>query len=205
MSFVTPIGNYHYKVMPFGLKNAGSTYQRIMTKMFESQMSKNIEVYIDDMVVKSKIVSEHIGNLTNIFKILRGHKLRLNASKCFFGVGSGKFLGYMVTHQGIEVNPDQVKAINNLQPLRNPKELQKLIGMMTALNRFISQSADRCRPFFLLINKWKGFEWTEECAQVFQQLKEYLSFPFILLSPEADEILFAYIVVAPHTVSLVLI
>ena len=205
MSFVTPIGNYHYKVMPFGLKNVGSMYQRIMTKMFESQMSKNIEVYIDDMVVKSKIVSEHIGNLTNIFKILRGYKLRLNASKCLFGVGSGKFLGYMVTHQGIEVNPDQVKAINNLQPLRNPKEVQKLIGMMTALNRFISQSADRCRPFFLLINKWKCFEWTEECAQAFQQLKEYLSHPPIMSSPEADEVLFAYIAVAPHAVSLVLI
>ena len=97
-SFVTPIGNYHYKVMPFGLKNAGSTYQRMMTKMFEVQMGKNIEVYIDDMVVKSKIVSEHVGDLTNIFKILKGHKLRLNASKYSFGVGSGKFLGYMVTH-----------------------------------------------------------------------------------------------------------
>ena len=97
-SFVTPIGNYHYKVMPFGLKNAGSTYQRMMTKMFEAQMGKNIEVYIDDMVMKSKIVSEHVGDLTNIFKILRGHKLHLNASKYSFGVGSGKFLGYMVTH-----------------------------------------------------------------------------------------------------------
>ena len=97
-SFVTPIRNYHYKVMPFGLKNARSTYQRMMTKMFESQMGKNIEVYIDDMVVKSKIVFEHIGDLTNIFEILRGHKLRLNASKCFFGVGSSKFLSYMVTH-----------------------------------------------------------------------------------------------------------
>ena len=123
MSFVTPIGNYHYKVMPFGLKNAGSTYQRMMIKMFESQMGKNIEVYINDMVVKSKKVSEHIGDLTNIFEIPRGHKLRLNASKCSFGVGSGKFLGYMVTHQGIEVNLDQIKAINNLQPPRNPKEV----------------------------------------------------------------------------------
>ena len=123
MSFVTPIGNYHYKVMPFGLKNAGLTYQRMMIKMFKSQMGKNIEVYIDDMVVKSKKVSEHIGDLTNIFEILRGHKLRLNASKCSFGVGSGKFLGYMVTHQGIEVNLDQIKAINNLQPPRNPQEV----------------------------------------------------------------------------------
>ena len=116
ISFVTPIGNYHYKLMPFGLKNDGFTYQRMMTKMFEAQTGKNIEVYIDDMMVKSKIVSEHIGDLTNIFKILKGHKLRLNASKCSFGVGSGKFLGYMVTHRGIEVNPDQIKAINSLQP-----------------------------------------------------------------------------------------
>ena len=102
--------------MPFDLKNVGSTYQRMMTKMFKSQMGKNIEVYIDNMVVKSKIVSEHIENLTNIFEILRGHKLRLNASKCSFGVGLGKFLGYMVTYQGIKVNPDQIKVINNLQP-----------------------------------------------------------------------------------------
>ena len=191
--------------MSFGLKNVGSMYQKMMTKMFEAQMGKNIEVYIDHMVVKSKMESEHIGDLTNIFQILRGHKLRLNASKCSFGVGSGKFLGYMVTHRGIEINPDQVKAINNLQPPRNPKEIQRLTGMMVALNRFISRSANRCRLFFLLMNKWKGFEWTEECAQAFQQLKDYLSRPPIMSSPETDEVLFAYITVAPHVVSLLLI
>ena len=168
-------------------------------------MGKNIEVYIDDTVVKSKIVSEHVGDLINILKILRGHKLRLNASKCSLRVGSGKFLGYMVTHRGVEVNPDQIKAINSLQPPRNPKEVQKLTGMMAALNRFISRSTERCRPFFLLMNKWKGFEWTEECAQAFQQLKEYLFHSPIMSSPEIDEVLFAYIVVAPHAVSLVLI
>ena len=113
-TFVTPVGNYHYKVMLFGLKNAGSTYQQMMTKMFEPQLGKNVEVYIHDMVVKSKLVSEHVGDLISIFEILREHKLRLNASKCSFGVGSGKFLGYMVTHRGIEVNPDQIKAINYL-------------------------------------------------------------------------------------------
>ena len=92
--------------MPFGLKNAGSTYQRMMTKMFEPQLGKNVEVYIDDMVVESKVVSKHLADLSNIFEILRRHKLRLNAFKCSFGVGSGKFLGYMVTHRGIEVNPN---------------------------------------------------------------------------------------------------
>ena len=157
-AFVTPTGNYHYKVMPFDLKNLGSTYQRMMTRMFESLLGKNIEVYIDYMVVESKAVSEHVGDLGDIFEILRKHKLRLNASKCSFGVGSSKFLGYMVTHHEIEVNPDQVKAINSLQPPRNPKEVQKLTRMTTTLNWFISRSTDRCRPFFQLLNKWKGFE-----------------------------------------------
>ena len=123
IAFVTLVGNYHYKVMPFGLKNAGSAYQRMITKMFEPQLGKNVEVYINDMVMKSKLVSEHLADLTSIFEILREHKLRLNASKCSFGVGSRKFLGYMVTHRGIEVNPDQIKAINSLQPPQNPKEV----------------------------------------------------------------------------------
>ena len=111
----------------------------------------------------------------------------------------------MVTHRGIEVSPDQIKAIHNLQPPQNLKEVQRLIGMIAALNRFISRSADRCQPFYLLMNKWKGFEWSEDYALAFQQLKEYLSRPPIMSSPEADEILFAYIMVAPHAVSLVLI
>ena len=105
-----------------------------MTRMFEPQLRKNIEIYIDDMVVKSKLESKHINNLGNIFEILSRHKLRLNASMCSFGVRPGKFLGYMVTHRGIKVNLDQIKAIDNLQPPRNPKEVRKLTGMTTALN-----------------------------------------------------------------------
>ena len=166
-AFMTPTGNYHYKVMPFSLKNAGSTYQKMMTRMFEPQLGKNIEIYVDDMVVKSKVVSKHLGDLDNIFDVLRRNKLRLNASKCSFDVGSGKFLGYIVTHRGIEVNPDQIKAINDLKPPRNAKEVQKLTGMIATLNRFISRLADRCRPFYLLINKWKGFEWSEDCTAGF--------------------------------------
>ena len=94
-----------------------------MTRMFEPQLGKNIEVYIADMVVKSKLESKHVNDLGNIFEILRRHKMQLNASKCSFGIGSGKFLGYMVTHHRIEVNPDQIKAINNLQLPQNPKEV----------------------------------------------------------------------------------
>ena len=102
--------------------------------MFESQLGKNIEVYIDDMVVKSKVEFEYIDDLGNVFEILRKHKLHLNAAKCSFGVGSGKFLGYMVTHRRIEVDPNQIRAINDLQPPSNPKEVQKLTGMTSALN-----------------------------------------------------------------------
>ena len=91
--------------------------------MFESQFRKSIEAYIDDMVVKSMVASEHVRDLGDIFEILRRHKLRLNASRCSFGVGLGKFLGYMVTHRGIEVSPDQIKAVNSLQPPWNTKEV----------------------------------------------------------------------------------
>ena len=122
-AFLTPIGNYHYKVMPFSLKKAGSTYQRMMTRMFESQLRKSIEAYIDDMVLKSKVASKHVRDLRDIFEILKRHRLRLNASKCSSGVGLGKFLGYRVTHRGIEVNPDQIRVVNSLRPPRNPKEV----------------------------------------------------------------------------------
>ena len=91
------------------------------------------------MMVKSKVVSEHLEDLGGTFNVLKRHKMRLNASKCSFGVRSGKFLGYMVTHRGIEVNPDQIKAINDLKPPQNAKDVQKLIGIITVLNRFISR------------------------------------------------------------------
>ena len=110
------------------------------------------------MVLKSKAKTEHVNDLESVFEVSRKHKLCLNASKCSFGVSLGKFLGYMVTHRGIEVNPNQMKEINDLQPPRNPKEVQKFMEMIVALNRFISRSTDRCRPFFQLLHKWRGFE-----------------------------------------------
>ena len=114
-------------------------------------------------------------------------------------------MGFMVTHRGIEVNSNEIKAINNIRTPRNLKEVQKLTGMAAALNRFISRSVDRCRPFFLLINKWKNFEWTKECAEAFQQLKDYLARSPVMSSPKPDEVIFAYIAVASYAVSLVLI
>ena len=101
MTFISPNANYHYTVMPFGLKNAGATYQQMMTRMFRDKIGRTVEVYIDDIVVKSKQEIQHIEDLQWVFEILRQQKLRLNAEKCAFGVGAGKFLGYLITCRGI--------------------------------------------------------------------------------------------------------
>ena len=144
-------------------------------------------------------------DLGEVFSVLREHKLHLNASKCSFRVSSGKFVGYMITHQGIEVNPNQIKAINNLHLPWNPKEVQKLTGMAAALNRFISRSADRCHPFFQLLHEWREFCWIEVCVVAFEELKQYLSSPPILSRPEKEEVLYAYLVITNYVVSLVLV
>ena len=143
--------------MPFGLKNARATYQRMMTRMFRDKIGRTMEVYIDDMVVKSKQESRHIEDLQGTFEVLWQHKLRLNAEKCIFGVGASKFLGYLITNWGIEINPDQIDAVRRLNPSSNLNEVQKLTGMLAAFNRFISKFADCCRPFYQFLKKWKGF------------------------------------------------
>uniref|UniRef100_A0A2N9HAT4 Uncharacterized protein n=1 Tax=Fagus sylvatica TaxID=28930 RepID=A0A2N9HAT4_FAGSY len=200
-AFITPRGIFCYKVMPFGLKNAGATYQRMITKMFSSQLGKTVEVYIDDMVVKSVRAEDHLEDLRAVFNTLRRHRLKLNASKCAFGVGSGKFLGFMVTQRGIEANPDQISAILELRPPRTVREVQKLTGMAAALNRFISRAAEKCRPFFDLIKKGKNFHWGEQSDQAFERLKEYLSAAPLLSTPVNGESLYVYLAVSEHAVS----
>lgn len=143
-SFITPEGNYHYTMMPFGLKNVGATYQRMVTRMFKELISRTMEVYIDDMVVKMREKVGHACDLVNVFDIFKQHKLRLNTEKCAFGVGLAKFLGYMTSTHGIKVNPDQITPIQQLHPPSNLKEVQKLTGMIAVLNRFVLRSADRC-------------------------------------------------------------
>uniref|UniRef100_A0A2N9GIN6 Uncharacterized protein n=1 Tax=Fagus sylvatica TaxID=28930 RepID=A0A2N9GIN6_FAGSY len=200
-AFITPRGIFCYKVMPFGLKNAGATYQRMITKMFSSQLGKTVEVYIDDMVVKSIYAEDHLGDLRLVFNTLRRHHLKLNASKCAFGVGSGKFLGFMVTQRGIEANPDQISAILELRPPRTVREVQKLTGMAAALNRFISRASEKCRSFFDLIKKGKNFHWGEQSDQAFERLKEYLAAAPLLSTPVNGESLYVYLAVSEHAVS----
>ena len=156
-AFISLDANYHYTVMPFGLENVAAIYQRMMTRMFRDKIGRTVEVYIDDMVVKSKQEGRHIEDLQGAFEVLRQYKLRLNIEKCVFGVEADKFLGYLITNRGIEINPDQIDAVKHLNPPSNPKEVQKLTRMLAALNWFISRFADCCWPFYQLLKKWKGF------------------------------------------------
>ena len=204
-SFITPRGLFCYKVMPFGLRNAGATYQRLVTRMFRNQIGKNVEVYIDDMVIKSKQKKSHIEDLKETFEVLKEYKLKLNASKCAFGVGSGKFLGSLVTRRGIEASPEQIKAIKELRAPSSAKDVQKLTGMAAALNRFISKSSDKCRPFFQLLRKNSRFEWDKECGKALEELKEYMSSAPLLTTPEEGQPLFLYLAVSDHAVSSVLV
>ena len=156
-SFRTDTGLYCYKVMPFGLKNAGATYQRLVNLMFQKQIGNNMEVYVDDMLVKSKKAGGHIKDLEECFNILRQYRMKLNPQKCSFGVGSGKFLGYIVNTRGIEANPAKIRALLNMKSPTKIKEVQSLTGKVAALSRFISKSTDKCVPFFNLLRGNKKF------------------------------------------------
>ena len=153
-SFVTSQGLLCYKVMSFGLKNAGATYQRLVNHMFHPQIGRNVEVYIDDMLVKSQDEGKQLDDLQETFDTLRQYNMRLNPSKCAFRVSSGKFLGFMVSHRGIEANLDKIQAILNMEPPRNIKEVQTLIGRVAALNMFVSKVIDKCLTFLRFLERY---------------------------------------------------
>jgi BarA-like signal transduction histidine kinase len=179
-AFITSRGLFCYKAMPFGLKNTGATYQKLVNKMFHDQIGRNVEVYVDDMLVKRKKDENHLADLKETFQALRRYNMKLNPAKCVFGVSSGKFLGFMVLQHGIEANPDKIKAILEMSPPKTVKEVQSLTGKAAALNRFVSRSTDKCLPFFRTLRK--AFQWTEECQKAFEELKVYLSSPPLLSS-----------------------
>ena len=159
--FVTSQGLFYYKVMPFGLKNAGATYHKLMNKMFAQQIGRNVQVYVDDIQVKSRREEDHLEDLRETFDTLRSYNKKLNPDKCAFRVTAGKFLGFVVSQRGIKANPDKIRAIIEMVPPRNVKEVQSLNDKVAALNRFVSRVTDKCLPFFCTLKK--SFEWTTEC------------------------------------------
>ena len=202
-SFITNQGLFYYKVMPFGLKNAGVTYQRLMNIMFVPQIGRNVQVYMNDMLVKSQREEDYLEDLRETFDTLHSYNMKLNPGKCTFGVTAGKFLGFMVSQRGIEANPDKIRAIMEMKPPRNVKEVQSLNGKVAALNRFMSRAIDKCLPFFRTLKK--SFEWTDECQEAFQEVKSYLSTPPLLSPSQPGEEIFLYLAVSPATVRAALI
>ena len=203
-SFVTTQGTYCYRVMPFGLKNAGATYQRLMNRMFQKQIGATMEVYIDDMLVKSTTTMDlHIAHLSEAFQILRSYNMKLNPAKCAFDVSTGIFLGFIVNHRGIEANPDKIKVVLDMPSPSGIKEVQRLTGRITALSRFISRASDKCQPFFQVLKK--AFQWDIKCEEAFSVLKTYLSSPPILVRPVEGELLTLYLAVSDFSTSVVLV
>ena len=155
------------------------------------------------MLVKSVCENDHLSDLQETFNTFRSYNMKLNPSKCVFGVTAGKFLGFMVSQRGIEVNPEKVRAILELEPPRTVKAVQSLNGKVAALNRFVSKATDKCLPFFRVLRK--SFEWTNECQKAFEDLKKYLSSPPLLSSSMPGEELYLYIAVSQAAVSAALV
>ena len=202
-SFITSQELYCYRVMPFGLKNTGATYQRLINQMFKKQIWRNVEVYDDDVLVKSKKEKDHLDDLKETINTFRQYNMKLNPSKCAFGVSSGKFLGFMVSRRGIEANPQKVRAILEMSSPKTIKEVQSLTGKVAALNKFVSKATDKCFPFFKTLKR--AFIWTEECETTFQELKRYLSNPSLLSLSKEGEDIFLYLAVSVTTVSAAMI
>ena len=171
--------------------------------MFRPQIGRNVEVYVDDMLVKSQDEERHLDDLQETFDTLRQYHMKLNPSKCAFGVSSGKFLGFMVSHRRIEANPDKIQAILDMKPSQNTKEIQSLTRRVAALNRFVSKATDKCLQFFKVLRK--AFEWTDECQRAFEDLKAYLTMAPLLSPSVVGEELYLYLAVTPHAMSSALI
>jgi len=182
-TFITLWGTFCYKVMSFGLKNVGATYQRPMVTFFHDMMHKEIEVYVDDMIAKFAFEEEHLVNLRKLFERLRKYKLRLNPSKCTFRVRSGKLLGFIVSKRGIEVDPDKMCAILEMPHPCTEKEVRGFLGRLNYIARFIFQLTATCELIFKLLRKNQVVEWNEDCQIAFDKIKQYLREPPILRPP----------------------
>ena len=204
-TFITETANYCYQVMPFGLKNAGATYQRLMDQVFKGQIGRNMEVYMDDMVVKSDSFDQHLDDLTEIFAQLRRYNMRLNLSKCVFGVEGGKFLGFMLTHKGIEANPDKYEAISTMRSPTNLKEAQRLVGRLTSLSRFLPRLTEKIRPILKTLKKAEKFKWDHNCEEAFNEIKMVVSSTPILEKPKTSSWLLLHLSVTKDTVSSALV
>jgi hypothetical protein len=204
-AFITPHGVYCYTMMPFRLKNAGATYQRCMHACLKEQIGRNVEVYIDDIIIKSAKADSLLEDLRETFTNLDQYKIKLNPKKCSFGVPTGQLLGYLICERGIEGNPEKIQAISNMQPPKTLQHVQQLTGRLVALSRFISKLGEKALPFYRLLRKTDKFTRTAEAQAAFDDLKHHLSTSPILVTPHEKEPILLYIAATNQVVSSALV
>jgi hypothetical protein len=191
--------------MAFRLKNQGGGYiSEVRAHHLENQIGRNIEACIDDIVVKSKKHEDLLDDTKETFDNLHKYKMMYNPNKCIFGVSSEKLLDYMVSSSGINANPTKVEAIEKLQPARTRREIQKLTGMMTTLIRFISKLGECGMSFYKWLRKADGFQWDDQAASAFNQLKKYLKSLLTLVPPWPEDIPLLYVAVTDAVVSTII-
>ncbi|XP_027178217.1 uncharacterized protein LOC113777381 [Coffea eugenioides] len=203
-AFITPWGTFCYRVMPFGLKNAGATYQRTMTTLFHDMIHREMEVYVDDIIIKSKRTEDHLDDLRKLFERLRKYNLKLNPAKCAFGAPAGKLLGFIVSKRGIEIDPAKIKAIRDMPVPKTQKDVKSFLGKINFIGRFIAQLTATCEPLFKLLRKNVPLYWNEECQQAFDKIKDYLLQPPVLVPPKPGRPLIMYLSVLDGAVGCVL-
>ena len=190
--------------MPFGLKNAGATFMRMIQKCLLTQISRNVEAYMDDIMVKSRKGFDLLTDLAETFANLRRYDIKLNPSKCTFGVPGGKLLGFLVSERGIDANPEKIGTILRMKRPVRVHDVQKLTGCLAALSRFISRLGEKALPLYRLMKKADKFEWTPEADAAFAELKALLSTQPVLAAPISKEPLLLYIAATGQVVSTVL-
>ena len=206
-TFYTDHGTFCYTKMPFGLKNAGATYQRLVDSIFAKQIGRNIDVYVDDMVIKSPNEEKMLQDIEETFKTLEVAKMKLNPAKCTFGVEEGQFLGYYVTRQGVQPSPIKVDEFIETPTPNSLRDAQGLNGKLTALSRFISKSADKAMPLFHTLKgciEKNNFQWTNEAKKALQRIKEALHKLPTLATPIPGETLQVYLSTSGEAISSVL-
>ncbi|GJW76055.1 reverse transcriptase domain-containing protein [Tanacetum coccineum] len=207
IAFITSQGIFCYTKMPFGLRNDGATYQRLVDKAFHKQIGRNLEVYVDDLVIKSRTEDEIVRDIEDTFKTLREINIKLNPKKYTFGVEEGMFLRYKVNFKGLKVCPDKVDVVLSLPSPKCLKDVQKLNGKLTSLNRFLAKSAEKSLPFFKTLKKCtkkSDFHWTMEVEEAFKQMKQLIAELPMLTAPMEKEELIVYLAAAKETISAVL-
>src|SRR5438045_6080842 len=172
-----------------------------MQRFLHEQLRRNVEAYVDNVVIKSWVKEDLISNLSETFTSLRRFRWKLNPEKCVFGVPSGKLLGLIVSYRSIEANPEKLKDIFRMNSPTKLRDVQKLTGCMAALSRFVSRLGERAMPFYKLLKKQDKFQWTPEAQQAFDKLKEFLTSPPVLVPPMPEEPLLLYIAATSHVVS----